>query len=756
MALLAMLPNLWSQTQHAIYTDSLQNGWENWSWATVNVGNASPVATGTRSISVTADNWEALYLHHQPLDAAQFTNLTFKVHGGAQGGQLLQVQATRNGSAQSAVVLAALPAGTWRTEVLSLTSLGVANATDFDGFWIQIRTASAVPTFYVDDISLLPATTSPPQTNSTVAISVDAARNAHPISPLIYGVAFASASELAELNAPLNRSGGNAETRYNWLLNAHNRGADWYFESLADSPAVAGASTDEFIQNTKTASAEPMVTVPMIGWVPKLGANRGRLASYSIAKYGPQTGNDAQWFPDAGNGISVSNNTEITWNDPNDANLRTNSAFQQAWIRHLTNRWGMAGSGGVRYFCMDNEHTLWHSTHRDIHPIGATMREIRDAFLDYAAKVKATDPGAIILAPEEWGWSGYFWSGFDQQWSSENRDWNPAHFPDRGTNGGWDYLPWFLDQARKHEIGTGQRLLDVLTVHFYPQGGEFGGDTSSSMQLRRNRSTRALWDPQYVDATWINSVVRLIPRLKEWVAQYYPGIRIGITEYNWGAENHINGATSQADILGIFGREGLDIATRWTTPAANTPTFKAMKMYRNYDGAKSGFGDISVAAMAPNPDNVSCFAALRSADGALTVLVINKQMSAAAPVSIGLTNFIAASPAQVWQLTSANSISRLADSPVQGNALSNTLPAQSITMFVIPAAGGAPPGLSVSRQGDSLSLVLKGTSGRTYTVFSSPDLATWTPLLTHTLAGSSFQAPVLATNRQQFFRAVAQ
>ena len=57
----------------------------------------------------------------------------------------------------------------------------------------------------------------------------------------------------------------------------------------------------------------------------------------------------------------------------------------------------------------------------------------------------------------------------------------------------------------------------------------------------------------------LGDTVRLIPRVKEWVDQYYPGTKIGITEYNWGAEAHINGATSQADVLGIFGREGLDI-----------------------------------------------------------------------------------------------------------------------------------------------------------------------------------------------------
>src|SRR4030095_1733755 len=95
---------------------------------------------------------------------------------------------------------------------------------------------------------------------------------------------------------------------------------------------------------------------------------------------------------------------------------------------------------------------------------------------------------------------------------------------------------------------------------------------------------------------WILRRWWLDPRSGVGADTYYPGTQAGITEYNWGAENHINGATAQADILGIFGREGLDLAARWTTPATTTPTFKAMKMYRNYDGNRSTFGDTSVPA----------------------------------------------------------------------------------------------------------------------------------------------------------------
>src|SRR5580700_6139135 len=62
---------------------------------------------------------------------------------------------------------------------------------------------------------------------SQTTITVDANANRHPISPLIYGVAFGTTAQLTDLNAPLNRSGGNATTRYNWQLNASNHANDW-------------------------------------------------------------------------------------------------------------------------------------------------------------------------------------------------------------------------------------------------------------------------------------------------------------------------------------------------------------------------------------------------------------------------------------------------------------------------------------------------------------------------------------------------
>lgn len=515
---------------------------------------------------------------------------------------------------------------------------------------------------------------------AAVVVQVDAAARRRPIAPEVYGVSYATAEALVELNVPLHRSGGNATTRYNWQLNASNRAADWYFESLASSTGSApGAEVDGFISATRSAGAAPMVTVPTLGWVARLGSNRSRLASFSVARYGAQQATDP-YFPDAGNGVRASG-AYVTGNAPGEANLPVAPAFQQQWVYHLISRWGPASTGGVRYYLLDNEPSLWFDTHRDVRPVGPTMEEVRDRLLAYGQAIKAADPGALLVGPEEWGWSGYLLSGYDQQYGLTH-GWR--HLPDRAAHGGMDYLPWLLEQLRREHERTGRRTLDVLSVHYYPQGGESGTSTTSAMQARRNRSTRSLWDPRYVDESWIGDTVMLIPRLRQWVDTHYPGTRLAITEYSWGADSHINGATAQADVLGVFGREGLDMAARWLAPKRGTPVYNAFRMYRNYDGQRSTFGDLSVSATVPAPDDVAAYAAERSRDGALTVMVINKNLSSSRTVTVRIAGFQPRGLAQVWRLSSRNVIERQTDVAVSAGALVATLPRQSITLFVVP------------------------------------------------------------------------
>ncbi len=509
-----------------------------------------------------------------------------------------------------------------------------------------------------------------------VTVTVDATAGRHPISPLIYGVAFATAAQLRALNAPLHRSGGDNMSTYSYANNAQNLDADYYFESYPQGSATPGAELDSFIQLSKGAGAVPMITVPLSGWVAKLGPNQSILGSFDVSKYGAQCSVDP-YHTNFGNGQRTDCKTAITA-DPTDAYVTDTPANEAVWFNHLVSTWGNATSGGVPYYLMDNEASIWFVTHRDIRPVGLHSAEYASDVLTMSSTVKGIDPAALVVAPEEWGWLGYFYSGYDQQYASL---YGGTTRPDHdGPQGGLDYIPWLLTTWK-----AAGRPVDVISVHCYPESGENSDDVSEAMQLLRNRSTRELWDPTYVSESWIAAPVYIIPRLRAWVNQYYyPDAPIAITEYNWGAEADINGATTQADIFGIFGAHGLNMATRWTTPDASTPTFKAMQMYRNYDGRNSGFGETSVSAVAPQPDDLSAFAAIRSKDGAMTVMVISKVLSGSTALTLSVAHFATSGVASVYRLTSANAITAMPSLKLLDGTLTDTLPAQSITLYVLP------------------------------------------------------------------------
>lgn len=529
--------------------------------------------------------------------------------------------------------------------------------------------------------------------NAAVSVSVDANAGRHAISPNIYGFAFASTQDLAVTNFTMNRSGGNGTSTYNWQINAANHASDWYFESILDPPETAGYDGDNFISTTRAGNpnAQALLTIPMINYLANLGANGAMTWSYSIAKYGKQTGSDP-YQADAGNGISAATGKQITGNNPLDASTPNSASIQQAWVQHLIQKWGTSANGGLKYYIMDNEPSLWSSTHVDIHPAPETYQELYNDYVSYANEVRALDPNALIVGPEEWGWWAQYLSGYDQKngVSATGSDYN--------THGKMYYYPWLLSQLHSYQQASGKQLLNVLSVHYYPQELANSDDDSTAGQITRNQSTRVLWDPNYIDPSWLNQVginngiVYLIPTLKNWVNQYYPGLQTAITEYNWGDEANLNGATTQADVLGIFGQQGLDIATRWTVPANPSPTYLAAQIYRNYDGHLSTFGDTSVSATLPNPDVLSSFAAVRSSDNSLTVMLINKQQGST-PVTVSLANFAAGPTAQGFQISSATqtAITQLGNMPVANNAISLTAPSQSITLLVIPATSVVRP-----------------------------------------------------------------
>ena len=143
-----------------IYADALENGWSSWSWAAADLGSTATIRAGS-AIRVTAGPWQALYLHHAPFSAAPYAAVTFWIHGGASGGQKLCVKALRSGVPQAAVALGPLPAGKWQSVSVPLRDLGVANAPDLDGLWVQNASGTAQLSWTLDEIALSAAPPAP-------------------------------------------------------------------------------------------------------------------------------------------------------------------------------------------------------------------------------------------------------------------------------------------------------------------------------------------------------------------------------------------------------------------------------------------------------------------------------------------------------------------------------------------------------------------------------------------------------------------
>ena len=107
----------------------------------------------------------------------------------------------------------------------------------------------------------------------TVNVTVDVTSQAHPFSPLIFGVAFGDPARNAQIGYTVDRWGGNSTTRYNWQAEFYNTASDYYYENIpncnsAFCPPGLGKA-DLFISAAFAGGAQPLMTIPTIGWTPR-------------------------------------------------------------------------------------------------------------------------------------------------------------------------------------------------------------------------------------------------------------------------------------------------------------------------------------------------------------------------------------------------------------------------------------------------------------------------------------------------------
>jgi len=525
-----------------------------------------------------------------------------------------------------------------------------------------------------------------PAAASPVTVNVDPSAGRHPISPLIYGVNFGDDAQAARLRWPVRRWGGNSTTRYSWQDDTTNHASDWFFYNLPDDNPNPqnlpfGSSSDLFVGATRVAAGEPLITVPTIGWTP---IDRSRRWGFSVAKYGSQqatectvTGNASWCNPDAGNGVHP-DGTPIAGNDPHDTSRAIDPTFVTGWMAHFAAVAGTAGNGGVHLYALDNEPTLWNSTHRDVHPQPTTYDELWQRSEQIAAAIKAQDPAAQVLGPADWGWCAYFFSAADGCQAGSDAE---AH-------GNLALTDWYLLQAANYQAAHGVRLLDYLDVHYYPQanGVALSDDESAGTAALRLRSLKGLYDPAYVDESWIGQPVDLVPRMKSWIASRLPGTRLAISEYNWGNDNGASSALAQAEALAIFGREGVDVATRWVAPAAGSRVEDAFLLYLDYDGKGARVAGDSVQAVSSSVDTVGAYA-VAGPGSRLHLLLFNKDF-----VSHAVQVQVAGSPSAplaLYEFDAVNRFGPAGTAALTAGAVTLTLPALSATLAVTAGGGGS-------------------------------------------------------------------
>src|SRR5580693_636249 len=556
----------------------------------------------------------------------------------------------------------------------------------------MLRTLFRFACYSAATMMLVFAATLPGVAQTTPVLTVDAAGNPHPINPDVYGIANYNldAGFAKEIQVPNIRWGGDGTTRYNWQVDSSNSGFDWYFMGgNGEATATPSASADLMINTYKTASnAHTLLTIPIIPYVNKSAAWS---CSFPVSVYGAQQSTNPYVHPNGdncGNSITTAG-VQLTDNNIYANHIDNTVALQQGWLQHLISTFGTAANGGVPYYQLDNEPGGWSNTHRDVEPNQPDYNTIISLGQQYAAMIKQTDPSAKVFGPVDFTLGGWIGTPSEQ---------NNLYAGE-----------YYLQQMAAYDQTNHQRILDYFDEHYY------GGGSTDAAELA---STRALWDPTFNSGSWVEQYyfdgpMMLLPRFQNWIQTYYPGTKLAISEYSFSSgTNPLVDALTEADVLGIYGRQGLDFANYWIVPKPTDPVAYSFRVYRNFDGAGGQFGDVAVSSTSTDQSQLSVYGALRSSDGALTVIAINKTTST---IQTGLTlaNFTSNATAAVYTYSSANLAQIVAGTPlaVVSNSLNYNFPAYSATVFVFTPETSSPVATTTSVSASST----QATSGQAIT-----------------------------------------
>lgn len=504
----------------------------------------------------------------------------------------------------------------------------------------------------------------------TVTITITA-NHTRPISPWIYGLNLLAGdvpNGPTNVNIPFHRLGGNRWTAYNWENNASNAGSD-YGPFSSDDYLGGGDVPAEAVRAPlaldRANGRATMITLQLQGFV----------AADTSGFINPNT---PGYLADHFKQVVFRKGAAFTATPP-----ATDAAvFMDEFVAALRGKFTtdiFADALTPTFVSLDNEPELWPFTHAEIQFTPTDPTDYIQRTIALAKAVKDVAPAAQLFGPVNYGFYGL-------HSLSGAAGFTPDYF----------FFDRYLDDLKAAADADGRRLLDVYDFHWYSEARVNGNSVTSLRGANLTaaevqaiaQSPRSLWDPTFREESYIadfyNGPIKLLPRLQEKIAARYPGTKLAISEYENGGGNHIAGALAQADNLGIFGATGIYLASFWPTGFGATYPFVygAFDMYRNFDGQRGSFGDISIAAISSDTAKVAAYASRDSTrPGRFVMVAINRSSDAQ---DVAFSGLAVAGNARLYRLagTSAGP-SFVGELPVNFASWVVALPPLSVTTVEI-------------------------------------------------------------------------
>jgi hypothetical protein len=698
-----------AQANLPIYTDNLVNGFQNGSWATVNMTNTSPVHSGSYSISITdGGGSQALVFNRSDFNTSLYTSLSFWVNGGSAGRQKFEVWGVLDGTNQASEFFGPLPTNTWLQLTIPLSMLGVANKPNCSGFSIQGDDGGeAQPTFYVDDVQLVAA-----PAPALVHLGVDAGLVLQTVDARQFGLntgtwdgdlanalTLPMLEEIGILN--LRWPGGSTSDEYHW---ASDPGGNSTFRNIATNLGAQVFTTVNY--GTGTAGEAS-------AWV--LSANKTNNCGF---KY---------W--------EVGNECYGTWETDSNAvphdpyTYATNAA---AYIQQMKAAYpAVPIHVGIVVATGEGSYSN-NATHFAINPRTGTTNYGWTPIVLSEMKSLGVLPDFLIYH-FYWQWTAYGWTPYSDSPDSDPLLLQVAGNPCPLVWSDWASAAADLRQQISDYIGSAGTNIELCVTENNSDAGAMGRQSTSlvnalyladstSQLMKTEFRSYLFWDLQNDDS--------------EADGDFDPTI------YGWRA----------------FGDYGI-----MTGSDAPYPTFYAEKLLQYFARPAD-----SVLKATSDSLLLSAYAVHRT-NGALTLLVINKDMTTNLTAQIALTNFVPWKNATIQsfgipqdQAAENNESSSLQDIATTnfataGTNFTYTFPPLSLTLFTFQPGASMLSVLGV--QSGQVELLLRGQPGTPYVIQSTPNLTTaWTPVSTPTLVGSTtnITIPISAGVPQQFYRAVWQ